>query len=139
MFREYMLGADRRIWNLPILCSGRVMLCVYPQGDIEPLHAVKWHPQQPDLVAVASVNNVYFLNITDAALAFGGEPISQSDLSRIGQVFSVPSVRRRLIYGHTPCLTHPTSAYHRLRLRSPSICACDDLRGLDAHDVEHSR
>ena len=127
------------IWANLLVLRGTIALCVLPPQDYEPLRSVKWHPQQPDLVAVASVNNVYFLNITDAALAFGGEPISQNDLSRIGQVFSVPSVRRRLIYGHTPCLIRLTSAHHRLRLRSPSICACDDLRGLDAHDVEHSR
>ncbi|KAI1785142.1 hypothetical protein LXA43DRAFT_1118280 [Ganoderma leucocontextum] len=64
------------------------MLCVNPQMDVEPLHAVKWHPQQPDLVAVASDTSVY---ITDAAHVFGGELISQSELHRIGQVFSVPS------------------------------------------------
>lgn len=84
------------VWELPEVITddveGRIMLCVYPQTDAEPLHAVKWHPQQPDLVAVASDTGVYLLNITEAAHVFGGEPISQSELHRIGQVFSVPSV-----------------------------------------------
>ncbi|PIL23859.1 hypothetical protein GSI_13610 [Ganoderma sinense ZZ0214-1] len=83
------------VWELPEVITddveGRVMLCVYPQTDAEPLHAVKWHPQQPDLVAVASDTGVYLLNITEAAHVFGGEPISQNELHRIGQVFSVPS------------------------------------------------
>ncbi|KAI0781076.1 hypothetical protein BD413DRAFT_462702 [Trametes elegans] len=83
------------VWELPPVITddvpGRVMLCVYPQNDIDPLHAVKWHPQQPDLVAVASDTNVYLINITDAAHVFGGEPISQLDLHRVGQIFSVPS------------------------------------------------
>ena len=72
--------------------EGPIMLCVYPQTDAEPLHAVKWHPQQPDLVAVASDTGVYLLNITKAAHVFGGKPISQSELHQIGQVFSVPLV-----------------------------------------------
>ncbi|RPD65999.1 hypothetical protein L226DRAFT_550158 [Lentinus tigrinus ALCF2SS1-7] len=83
------------VWELPEVITddvpGQVMLCVYPQNDMDPLHAVKWHPQQPDLVAVASETNVYLLNIADAAHAFGGEPISQSELHRVGQIFSVPS------------------------------------------------
>ena len=72
------------------------MLCVYPQSDIEPLHAVKWHPRDPDVVAVASDNRVYLLNIVEAHQAFAGEAISQFDLGQVGQVFSVTSVRTRI-------------------------------------------
>ncbi|KAI0361950.1 hypothetical protein OH77DRAFT_6284 [Trametes cingulata] len=83
------------VWELPPVIMddvpGTIMLCVYPQNDMELLHAVKWHPQQPDLVAVASDTNVYLINIADAAHAFRGEPISQVDLHRVGQIFSVPS------------------------------------------------
>ncbi len=68
------------------------MLCVLPSNEIDPLHAVKWHTQQPDLVAVASETNLYLINIADAHHIFGGEPIPQSELHRVGQVFSVPSV-----------------------------------------------
>lgn len=82
------------------------MLCVYPQNDLEPLHSVKWHPQQPDLVAVASDTNVYLVNIADAAHAFGGEPISQVDLHRVGQIFSVPSVSARSFLFRERRLTH---------------------------------
>ena len=59
---------------------------------MEPLHAVKWHPQDPDVVAVASDVNVYLLNIVEAYRAFNGEPIAQLDLNRVGKTFSVPSV-----------------------------------------------
>ncbi|KAI0670515.1 hypothetical protein C8Q78DRAFT_975321 [Trametes maxima] len=83
------------VWELPPVITddvpGRIMLCIYPQNDLEPLHAVKWHPQEPDLVAVASDSHVYLINIADAAHVFGGEPISQLDLQRVGQTFSVPS------------------------------------------------
>ena len=113
------------------------MLCVYPQSDMEPIHAVKWHPQDPDLVAVASENNVYLINIVDAHHAYGGEPIAQMDLHRVGQIFSVPSVRT------TPCLRMSTlltnlPAHCRLRLRRPAVGSRDHLRRLHTDDVEHS-
>ena len=91
------------VWELPEVITddvpGRIMLCVYPQSGGEPLHAVKWHPQQPDLVAVASDTNVYLVDIMQAAHTFGGEPISQSELHRVGQIFSVPSVSFRVYSG----------------------------------------
>lgn len=68
------------------------MLCVLPPTDIDRLHAVKWHPQLPDLLAVASDTNLYLINISDAAHIFAGEPIPQMELNRVGTVFSVPSV-----------------------------------------------
>ena len=49
--------------------------------------------EEPDLVAVASESNVYLVNITDAHHSFGGDPIPQSELHRVGTDFSVPSVR----------------------------------------------
>lgn len=89
------------------------MLCIYPQNDMEPLHAVKWHPRQPDLVAVASETNVYLLNIADAAHVFGGEPISQNELHRVGQIFSVPSV--------SVCIPHSEELSELMRVFSRSL------------------
>ena len=68
------------------------MLCVLPANDLDPLHAVKWHPREPDYVAVASETNVYLVNISDALQVFGGDPIPQSELQRVAQIFNVPSV-----------------------------------------------
>ncbi|KAI8998769.1 hypothetical protein BD414DRAFT_476045 [Trametes punicea] len=83
------------VWELPPVVTddvpGTILLCVFPQSDLEPLHAVNWHPQQPDLVAVASDSSVYLINIADAAHLFAGEPVSQAELHRVGQIFSVPS------------------------------------------------
>ncbi|KAI0928852.1 hypothetical protein AcW2_004723 [Taiwanofungus camphoratus] len=83
------------VWELPEIITddvpGKVMLCVLPPTDTDALHAVKWHPQQQDLVAVASDSNVYLINIDDAAHVFGGDAIHQAELHRIGQIFSVPS------------------------------------------------
>ncbi|KAI0685782.1 hypothetical protein BC835DRAFT_1309816 [Cytidiella melzeri] len=71
--------------------AGKIVLCVLPAEDLNPLHAVKWHPREPEYVAVASETNVYLVSISDALQVFSGEPIPQSELQRVGQLFSVPS------------------------------------------------
>lgn len=72
--------------------SGAIMLCVEPT-DVDSLHAVKWHPQDPALVAVASEKTVFLINIADAAHAFNGESIPQAEMHRVAQTYSVASVR----------------------------------------------
>jgi hypothetical protein len=69
------------------------LLCVFPALDGEALHSVKWHPTQPDTVAVASETKIYMFNIEEAAHLFGGEPIPQNELQRVSDIFSLPSVR----------------------------------------------
>ncbi|KZT69035.1 hypothetical protein DAEQUDRAFT_757242 [Daedalea quercina L-15889] len=82
------------VWELPEVITddvpGEIMLCVEPT-DVGSLHAVKWHPQEPDLVAVASEKTVFLINIPDAAHAFSSEPIPQAELHRVAQTFSVSS------------------------------------------------
>jgi len=56
---------------------------------------VKWHPKQEDTMAVASETALYLLNVTEASQVFGGEPISQMELQRIGQNISMPSVSKQ--------------------------------------------
>jgi hypothetical protein len=73
---------------------GQVVLCVLPSTDLDPLHAVKWHPQQPDLVAVTSESHLYLVNIADALHNFGGEPVPQSELHRVAQIYTTPSVSK---------------------------------------------
>jgi hypothetical protein len=72
--------------------SGRILLCVYP-SDGEALRSVKWHPKQPDTLAVASEHKIHLINIVDAANYFNGEPIPQSELYHVGPIFNMPSVR----------------------------------------------
>ncbi|KAH8108132.1 hypothetical protein BXZ70DRAFT_39589 [Cristinia sonorae] len=83
------------VWELPEVIRddvpGSIALCVLPSPDDEPLRSVKWHPRQPDFLAVASDTNIYFINIADAAHVFQGRPIPLSELHRVGQIFSVPS------------------------------------------------
>ncbi|CAL1704309.1 unnamed protein product [Somion occarium] len=83
------------VWELPEVIRddvpGTIMLCVLPTADMDPLRAVKWHPQDPDIVTVTSDNNIYLINIADAAHIFGGQPISQTELHRVARVWSVAS------------------------------------------------
>jgi hypothetical protein len=60
--------------------------------DSDALHSVKWHPKQPDTLAVASESKIFFVDLSDAARMFRGQPVPQTELYRISQVFSVPSV-----------------------------------------------
>jgi hypothetical protein len=55
---------------------------------------VKWHPKQYNTVAVASENDIYVLNITEASRVFDGEPIVQSDLHSFVQSIRMPAVSR---------------------------------------------
>ena len=86
-----MSGSAEDIPGL-MICSGRLLLCIVPSADADPLHSVKWHPKQPDTLAVASETKMYLLDLADAARTFRGEPLPQGELNRISQVFSVPSV-----------------------------------------------
>ncbi|KAH7918211.1 hypothetical protein BV22DRAFT_1200056 [Leucogyrophana mollusca] len=70
---------------------GHLLLCIVPSSDTDPLHSVKWHPKQLDTLAVASDSKMYLLDLTDAAHIYRGEPLPQTELNRISQVFSVPS------------------------------------------------
>lgn len=73
-------------------------MCVYPTPDSEPLRSVKWHPKQPDTVAVASESRIHLINIVDAAHTFQGEPIPQTELQRVGPIFNMPSVSISMLY-----------------------------------------
>ncbi|KIK98818.1 hypothetical protein PAXRUDRAFT_823420 [Paxillus rubicundulus Ve08.2h10] len=83
------------VWELPEVITddvpGNLLLCVVPSADADPLHSVKWHPKQPDTLAVASETKMYLLDLADAARTFRGEPLPQVELNRISQAFCVPS------------------------------------------------
>ena len=66
-------------------------MCVLSDAQ-DPLHAVKWHPQHSELVAVASETQLFLINIAEALQMFSGEPIPQSELHRVARIFSTPSV-----------------------------------------------
>lgn len=59
---------------------------------------MKWHPKQHNTVAVASENDIYVLNISEAASFFEGEPIMQSDLHRFVQSFRMSAVSHKSLW-----------------------------------------
>ncbi|KAK7023928.1 hypothetical protein R3P38DRAFT_2954957 [Favolaschia claudopus] len=84
------------IWELPDIITddvpGQLLLCVPPVGpdsSSDALLSVKWHPKEPDTLAVASPSKVYLIDLTNVHSLHG--PISQSELPHISQAFSIPS------------------------------------------------
>lgn len=80
------------------LSRGTILLCVQPphpdsseQGVTEaPLHLAKWHPQDPDTLAVASENRLYLINLSSVAV-LQGHPVPQYDLHHVSHVFIIPT------------------------------------------------
>jgi hypothetical protein len=58
-----------------------------PTPDPHSLRSVKWHPKEPDTLALASDTGIYLINIAEAQIH---DAVHYSDLSRF--IFSVPSV-----------------------------------------------
>ncbi|KAJ7867268.1 hypothetical protein B0H13DRAFT_2559946 [Mycena leptocephala] len=59
------------LWELPEVITddvpGQLLLCVPPVGSdsaSDALHSVKWHPKEPNTLAVASQSKVYLIDLT---------------------------------------------------------------------------
>ncbi|KAJ7898925.1 hypothetical protein B0H14DRAFT_2556978 [Mycena olivaceomarginata] len=85
------------VWELPEVITddvaGQLLLCVPPVGSesaSDALHSVKWHPKEPDTLAVASQSKVYLIDLTNIH-SLHGQPVQQLDLPHISQVFSIPA------------------------------------------------
>ncbi|KZS99162.1 hypothetical protein SISNIDRAFT_448024 [Sistotremastrum niveocremeum HHB9708] len=81
------------VWELPPVITddvpGRLLLCVVPPPEAEALKSVRWHPKQPDTVAVASEARIYLININEAPRRFGADPVAQNDLASIGNIINL--------------------------------------------------
>jgi hypothetical protein len=85
------------VWELPEVITddvpGVLLLCVPPVGAdsaSDALHSVKWHPKEPEMLAVASQNKVYLIELQNVE-PMRGQPIPQSELPHMAQAFSIPS------------------------------------------------
>ncbi|KAJ7074239.1 hypothetical protein C8F01DRAFT_1099751 [Mycena amicta] len=85
------------VWELPEVITddvpGQILLCVPPLGSdssLDALHSVKWHPKEPDTLAVASQSKLYLIDLGNLH-SLRGQPIPQSDLPHIAQSFIIPS------------------------------------------------
>lgn len=82
------------VWELPEVITddvpGQVLLCVQPSSG-DGLHAVKWHPKDPDTLAIASENKVFLIDLINIHPHHRSQPISQSTLNHLAQTFTVTS------------------------------------------------
>lgn len=82
-------------WKLPLIgvdCSGRLLLCVPPTTEPrEAIRAVKWHPKDPNMLAIAAEDRIFVIDLTNT-IALHGQPLPHSDLHHIGQLFTVENV-----------------------------------------------
>ncbi|KAL0947371.1 hypothetical protein HGRIS_013487 [Hohenbuehelia grisea] len=82
------------VWELPELITddvpGQLMLCVPPPLDGDVLHSVKWHPNEPDTLAVASDSKIFLIDLANTH-ALRGQPVPQSELHHIGEQFNMTS------------------------------------------------
>ena len=62
-----------------------------PTNDHDAIRAVKWHPKDPDTLAIASDSKIFLVDLANTH-ALHVQPLPHSDLHHIGQVFNVPSV-----------------------------------------------
>ena len=78
------------VWELPEIITddvpGRILLRVLPSTGPSALRSVKWHPKDPDTLALASDTHIYLINVLEASRMY--ETVHPSDLDRISQVFT---------------------------------------------------
>lgn len=96
MFRKLSLSAFQCLIFPDVSCfgSGRLLLCIPPPGPEDAIRAVKWHPKDQDVLAIASDKNICVIDLANTH-ALHGQPLPHSDLHHIGQLFNVPSVSCR--------------------------------------------
>ena len=78
------------------------MLCIHPTNNPnDALRAVKWHPKEPDTLAIASDSKIYVIDLANVAALH--QPINISELHHISHVYTVPSVSssRSTFVSHT--------------------------------------
>lgn len=78
------------VWELPEVITddapGKILLRVLPSTGPSALRSVKWHPKDPDTLALASDTHIYLINVFEASRLY--ETVHPSDLDRISQVFT---------------------------------------------------
>ncbi|TFK42749.1 hypothetical protein BDQ12DRAFT_676749 [Crucibulum laeve] len=83
------------VWQLPEVIMddvpGDLLLCVPPTSGPDALHSVKWHPKDPDTLAVASDNKICVIDLENTRALHGEQPLPHSDLHHIGQIYNVLS------------------------------------------------
>ncbi|KAL1730253.1 hypothetical protein EV714DRAFT_250474 [Schizophyllum commune] len=82
------------VWELPEMITddvpGRLILCVAPSPMSDALHSVKWHPKEPDVLAVASERTVFLIDFS-VLPDLTGKVLPITDLNHYAQGFNPQS------------------------------------------------
>ncbi|KAH9484164.1 hypothetical protein JR316_0003644 [Psilocybe cubensis] len=83
------------VWELPEVITddvpGHLLLCVPPTTDPhDAIRAVKWHPKDPNTLAIAADDKIYVIDLTNTT-ALHGQPLPHNELQHIGHLFTVSS------------------------------------------------
>ncbi|KAK0210357.1 hypothetical protein DFS33DRAFT_1370841 [Desarmillaria ectypa] len=82
------------VWELPEVITddvpGTLLLCVAPLPEAEPLQSVKWHPKDPDTLAVASDSQIYLIDLANVS-GLHGPNLTHNDLRHIGHLMTLSS------------------------------------------------
>ena len=82
------------VWEVPQLVDDDIpslLLVSVPPVESHPYKSIKWDPVNPDVLTIATQNEIHLINIKDLFARYGSESISQSTLLETADVFTVPS------------------------------------------------
>ena len=82
------------VWEVPQLVDDDIpslLLVSVPPIESHPYKNVKWDPSDPNVLAIATQNEIHLINTKDLYARYGSESISQSTLLETADVFTVPN------------------------------------------------
>jgi hypothetical protein len=82
------------VWEVPQLVDDDIpslLLVSVPPIESHPYKSIKWDPSNPDVLAIATQNEIHLITTKDLFARYGSESISQSTLLETADVFTVPS------------------------------------------------
>jgi len=82
------------VWEVPQLVDDDIpslLLVSVPPIESHPYKSVKWDPSNPNVLAIATQNEIHLINTKDLFARYGSDSISQSTLLETADVFTVPN------------------------------------------------
>lgn len=82
------------VWEVPQLVDDDIpslLLVSVPPIESHPYKSIKWDPSNPNVLAIATQNEIHLINTKDLFARYGSESITQSTLLETADVFTVPS------------------------------------------------
>jgi hypothetical protein len=79
-----------------------LLLVSVPPNTTNPYKSIKWHPTDPDVLALATKNEVHLVNVQRLYNMHGGDSISQSVLMSDAEIFPASSSGMSILGGMVP-------------------------------------